>query len=493
METTRKGETKAVVETPKTKPKLLQRVAAFWAVVVWLSTSGCFVFQFPCKRCESNQDCAGLQQCRKQNDSTEGFCMNEQQGYLCPGFSCKTGDSRPCYSGPPGTAGQSRCRAGRQFCIDNVWEPCQDEVKPEPEECNNIDDDCDGKVDEGVSCVVTLAGGSQGYANGLGRIARFNEPRGIAQDKEGSLYVADTKNHRIRKIEFLGDVEVEIRVQLWAGTGEAKHEDGFRTVRAAFNEPRGLALDATGNLYVADTLNDAIRFISTGDQVSTLSGGGEGACKDSQNSSITWREPTGLAFGPQGELWIADTQNHILRKLVAPSAKECSLALVVGDGACKDNTEKCYQDGKAEEAQFFDPSGVAVDSGGNVYVADYNNHRIRKIDTNGQVTTLAGDGTPGLKDGAGKGAQFRFPRGLAVDVRGNLYVADTDNHAIRKISRDGTVSTLAGDGSPGFQDGDGQAARLNSPWSLVVDAQGAIYVADSKNHRIRKVTQQANE
>lgn len=479
----------------------MSQAMALFHVSVWICVfllfPSCYVFQTPCKPCQTSQDCAGKQQCKKLEGQETGACINEEQSYLCTGFVCKNGDSRLCYSGPAGTEGKSKCQAGFRVCVNNAWGPCQNEVLPGIERCNGEDDDCDGLIDEGVLCVTTLAGGNQGYENGLGRNARFNEPRGLVRSNDGSLYVSDSLNARIRKIEFKGEVDIEVQVLHWAGVGPStKLEDGFRLSRAAFGQPRGITLDSKGNLYVADAKFQAIRKIDTGDQVTTLSGPKGTPCKLSNNGPDVWFEPTGIVFGQDDSLWIANTQAHQLYKLKGLERDTCEVELVVGSTQCRENPQasNCYKDGVAKEAQFWDPSGVAIDTGGNVYLADYNNNMIRKIDKTGNVTTVAGGGSqnPGFKDGKGTEARFRFPRGIAIDTQGILYIADTDNHAIRKIDKEGNVTTLAGTGKKGFQDGDGKLAQFHTPWAIAVDPQGNLYVADTKNHRIRKVTPQSD-
>jgi sugar lactone lactonase YvrE len=148
-----------------------------------------------------------------------------------------------------------------------------------------------------------------------------------------------------------------------------------------------------------------------------------------------------------------------------------------------------YADGPAAEAQFNGPRGVAVDAKGNVYVADTGNHRIRMISPAGQVTTLAGGSEPGYKDGKGSEARFNYPADIAADAAGNLYVADTANHCIRKITPEGVVTTLAGNGKPGDTDGPLAEAQFRAPEGVAVDSQGNVYVADTGNQRIRKIVQ----
>ena len=267
-----------------------------------------------------------------------------------------------------------------------------------------------------TSTVSTLAGsGEFGFAEGTGTSAQFWGPYGVAVDASGNVYVADEGNHRIRKITPTGTVST------LAGSGTAGFADGSGT-DAQFYYPLGVALDASGNVYVADKVNHRIRKITPTGTVSTLAGSGTAG----------------------------------------------------------------FADGGGTAAQFYSPYGVAVDASGNVYVADAVNHRIRKITSSGTVSTLAGSGTAGFADSDGTNAQFNNPFGVAVDASGNVYVADRLNHRIRKITATGMVSTLAGS-IYGSADGAGTNAQFSSLEGVAVDASGNVYVADALNSRIRKI------
>jgi len=323
--------------------------------------------------------------------------------------------------------------------------------------------------------VSTLAGSTQGFSDGAGSSAKFFRPAGVAVDSAGTVYVADTNNHRIRKVLSNGTVST------LAGSGVAGFADGVGAA-AQFSSPNGVIVNSAGTVYVADTFNHRIRKILPDGTVSTLAGSGTAGFADGAGATAKFKYPEGVAVDSAGTVYVADTQNHRIRKIL-PDGTVSTLA---GSGTVG------FADGPGAIARFWSPMGVAVDSAGTVYVGDQGNHRIRKILPDGTVSTLAGSGTAGFADGPGAIARFWSPMGVAVDSAGTVYVADTNNNRIRKILPDGTVSTLAGSGTAGIADGAGATAQFDNPKGVAADSAGTVYVADYFNHRIRKITIQSH-
>ena len=316
--------------------------------------------------------------------------------------------------------------------------------------------------------VSTFVGSMHGSLDGTGANAQFSTPRGIVADKAGNLYVADTGNHRIRKISPAGEVSV------FAGSTQG-YLDGMG-VSTRFNSPWSITADAEGNLYVADIGNSRIRKISPAGEVSTFAGDGKCGDKDSNiGREAQFCSPQDITADSAGNLYVADTNNHRIRK-ISPAGAVSTLA----------GSTQGYFDATGTNAQFSTPRGIAADTAGNIYVADFHNNRIRKISPAGEVSTFAGS-TQGRFDSVGPNAKFYQPQGITADAAGNLYVADSYNHLIRKISPLGEVSTIAGDVTQGHVDGIGLNTRFNLPQGLAIDAAGNLHVADSSNHRIRKI------
>jgi streptogramin lyase len=299
---------------------------------------------------------------------------------------------------------------------------------------------------------------------------------GVAVDSGGNVYFADNYNNIILKITPSGVLST------LAGTsGTAGYVDGQGTA-AKFNKPYGVAVDSGGNVYVADTVNNRIRKITPSGLVSTLAGSGTEGYADGQGTAAKFNKPYGVAVDSSGNVYVADTFNHRIRKIT-------STGLVTNFAG---NGIDGYVDGTIGIAQIIGPYGVAVGPNGNIYVSSTN--AIRMI-YNGSVYTVAGANLAGYVDDVNAvDARFSQPFGIAVDSGGNIYVADPGNNRIRKIgftiSNDSslqlTVKTLAGS-SFGYADGQGTAAKFNQPYGVAVDSSGNVYVADSGNNRFRKI------
>jgi len=333
---------------------------------------------------------------------------------------------------------------------------------------------CIRKVSGGV--ITTVAGnGTLGFSgdNGPATNAQLNYPVGVAVDPAGNLYIADLENFRIRKVS--NGVITTV-----AGNGTAGFSgDNGPATNAQLNYPAGVAVDPAGNLYIADLENFRIRKVSNG-VITTVAGNGTGGFSGDNGPAVSARlDFGGVAVDPAGNVYIADSGTSRIRKV-----SNGVIATVAGNGTFGFSGDN----GPATSAQLNGPSGVAVDSGGNLYIADVGNSRIRKV-SNGVITTVAGGGMQSGDSGPATSAEMSGPAGVAVDSAGNLYIADTLDNRIRKVSN-GVISTVAGNGTPGFSGDNGLAtsAELNGPVGVAVDSAGNLYIADSGNYRVRKVS-----
>ena len=435
--------------------------------------------------------------------------------------------------------------------------------------------------------ITTIAGnGTSGYSgdSGLAVDAKINYPTSLTFDSAGSLYIADTNNHRIRKVDTNGVITTV------AGNGTAGYSgDSAAATSAMLRNPRGVALDASGNLYVGDNGNYRVRKVGTNGVISTIAGTGT-CCYSGENVAATsasispnylaldgsgnifisnsggvrrisnagiiatvagsgsngfggdggaatsagLNAPAGLFVDVSGDLYIADGNNQRVRKVSggiistiaggragdgepAPFASLTNAGAIIRDGngnvfvadTNSHRVRKITPDGSistiagtgiagnsgdgaaAINAQLRFPGGVALDANGNLYISDSGNHRIRKVDANGVITAFAGTGTAGFSgdQGAATAAKLNNPRHIAFDGSGNLLIADTTNHRIRKVKTDGNIFTVAGNGTAGFG-GDNAAATsamINTPYSVTVDSTGDLYIVDRNNYRLRKV------
>lgn len=321
----------------------------------------------------------------------------------------------------------------------------------------------------------TFAGsaGAIGSADGTGSVARFNAPQGVAIGTDGIMYVADTGSNTIRKITTAAVVTT-----LAGSAGVFGSADGTGSA-ASFGLPQGVAVDNAGFIYVGDSANNTIRRITPAGVVTTFAGlAGSAGSADGTGSVARFSYPIGLATDTAGNIYVADNGNSTIRK-ITPGGVVSTLAGLAGSPGTSD--------GVGSGARFAFPSDVAVDSADNIYVADTGNITIRKIAAGAVVTTIAGSpGATGSTDGTGSAARFNGPRGLDADNAGNVYVADTGNSIIRKITSAGSVTTLAGLASSlGSTDGAGSTARFSFPRSLALNSAGQIGVVDTNNHTIR--------
>ncbi len=330
--------------------------------------------------------------------------------------------------------------------------------------------------------VTTLAGsaGISGSANGTGTAALFYQPQGVAVDNSGNVFVADTGNQVIRQITPAGVVS-----RLAGSPGNYGSADGTGG-SARFYGPAGVAVDGLGNVYVADYFNQTLRKVTSAGVVTTLAGlAGSYGSADGTNSTVRFWGPAGVAASGTNTVtvYVADAGNGTIRKLTTAGTNWVSSTLA---GSASTGST----DATGSAARFYWPGAAAVDSAGNAYVADTHNSTIRRVTGAGGVSTLAGSaGNSGSADGIGHAARFYRPQGVAVDSAGTVYVADTVNATIRKVTAGGAVTTLAGAvGDSGIFDGAGSAARFYEPQGLAVDGAGTVYVADTWNHTIRKIT-----
>ncbi len=324
--------------------------------------------------------------------------------------------------------------------------------------------------------VTTLAGSGSitPFANGQGTAATFRNPIGVAADASGVVYVADSDNHRIRAVTSSG------LVSTLAGSGGATWADGTGAT-ASFKGPNGIATySGSGIIYIADTYNYRIRKLTLSGATTTFAGSGDASWADGQGASASFYFPIGLTVDSAGVVYVADQSNHRIRKITPLGA----VATLAGTGSTTP-----FSDGVGTStATFNQPFGVAVDGSGNVFVGDTRNHRIRLILSNGTVSTFAGSGSTTWADGLGTSAAFKNPNHLSIAANGNLLVADSSNHRVRMITPLGVVRTIAGGSTGSFLDGYGTASLFNVPIGITVSSASTLYIGDQYNHRIRALS-----
>jgi uncharacterized protein (TIGR03437 family) len=336
--------------------------------------------------------------------------------------------------------------------------------------------------------IHTLAGDNYLHAIGDGGSATgavLSLPNAVALDASANLFIADTGTERVRQVSAAGIVGT------LAGTGVAGYglEPG-PAATAPLNAPFGVAIDPGGGVIIADSFNNRIREVGLDGRIRTIIGNGSAglAPEGAPPLQAPLRAPRGVCVNPAGVLYIVDTSNHRVL-LAAPGA---NLQTAAGNGAPGDVGDG----GLARLAQLDSPSACALDSAGNLYIADTGSHRIRKMSPDGIIVTIAGIGAAGFggDGGLAAAASLSSPRGVAADSNGDVFIADTGNNRIRQITPDGIIQTIAGQDGPGFS-GDGGpsvSAWLNAPAGLVLDGSGDLYLADSGNNRVRRLVPEAS-
>jgi uncharacterized protein YjiK len=331
--------------------------------------------------------------------------------------------------------------------------------------------------------VTTVAGVADEYGHdGDGRAAvqaQLNDPRAVAVDLQGNLYITDDFEQRVRKVDVNGIITT------FAGTGVPGYAgDGGPANQATLHDPEGVATDAEGNVYIAEDYNRAIRKVDSKGVITTVFGGvTQPSDEGAPAVAVQLYQPDGVTIDAQGDLYLVESEAHRVRK-VDPKG---IIVTVAGNGESGDSGDG----GPADQAQFNEPVGVATDLQGNIFIADRRSQRIREIDASGRITAFAGGGNDSVLGDAGLATQatLRKPVGIATDFQGNVYIADYGDHRVRKVDGNGIITTVAGNGTRGFSGDGGPAifAKLDGPQEVAADALGNLYIADSDNNRIRKV------
>src|ERR1017187_4986606 len=333
------------------------------------------------------------------------------------------------------------------------------------------------KIDTAGNITTAIGDGNQGFAGdgGPANKVEMSGPTSVALDSSGNLYFADSLNNRIRKLA--GGT-----VRTFAGNGVFSYSgDGAAATSAQLNTPMGVGV-SSANLYIADTANNAVRSVANG-VISNFAGTGTAGSSGDGNAATgaQLNGPQGLAVDSAGSLYIADTQNHRVRKVT-----NGNISTVAGNGTAGSGGDG----GAAGSAQLNLPFGVAVDGPGNLYIAEFGNNRVRKVSTNGNISTLAGSGVSGYSGDKGQAASAMLngPQGVAVDSAGNVYIADTANNRVRMVAPNGVITTVAGTGAAGVSGDGGLAvnALVGNPGALATDSVGNVYIADG-SARVRKL------
>jgi sugar lactone lactonase YvrE len=351
---------------------------------------------------------------------------------------------------------------------------------------------------QNILSISTIAGnGTKGFSGdgGPATLAQMDAPVDVAVDMAGNLFIADTWNNRIRKVTSKGIISTV------AGNGTKGFSgDGGLAVSAMLNAPHNLAVDREGNLFITDLGNYRIRKVTPSGVIATVAGNGTGGFSEDGGPAVSamLSSPCGIAVDIAGNLFIAEIVDNRIRKVapggmistVAGNGTKLKTGLVVSNEVI---VTKLFSGdgGPAISAMLHAPQSVAVDTAGNLFIADTYNNRIRKVASDSIITTVAGNGTAGFSGdgGSAASAQLAGPTAIAVDTAGNMFIAA--DHRIRKVTPDGTITTVAGIGTAGFSGDGGPAAsaELSYPSAVAVDTMGNLFIAEWNNNRIRKVTQ----
>lgn len=328
--------------------------------------------------------------------------------------------------------------------------------------------------------IVTIAGGGAGDGNPALSVP-VSDGYAVTYDLSGNLFIADCGLNRVRKVDLSGIITTV------AGVGGAGFSgDGGPAVEAALFCPSGVVVDNSGNLFISDQYNQRIRKVSASGVITTIAGTGTAGFSGDGGSATAanLNRPLGLAVDATDSIYFADNANNRVRKIDSSGV----ISTVAGNGSAGNY----YADGgNAVQANLYSPTAVTVDTNGNLYIAVVSNHRVHKVNTFGVISTLAGNGVGGYggDNGTATAAMLLFPSGVQVDGSGNVYIADMGNHRVRKVNASGVISTIAGTGISGYS-GDGSAAtsaKLNHPNAVTIDNSGNPVILDEYNHRIRLV------